>query len=98
MSVEKVTNDFTTQAMGGNLQGIINDLSFPSAQPGGMLVRRSGPVCKTCLLPADQHATPEAQTGFSPLTGVPGVHPSVDDGSTKNYSTRLAEFSQGSGR
>lgn len=75
--------------MGGHVvDDVISDLSFPRV-PGVQMMRRGGPVCETCLLPADQHVTPEAQDGFTPLTGIAGVHPSVDDGRARNAADEL---------
>lgn len=102
---EKVTNDFGTKAVGGDMSGIVADLSWPRAQqPGVTLVPRGGPVCETCQLPAQDHVTPAAQAGYQPLASVPGVHPSIDDGRAHSAADdlytdpRRGEFSKGQGR
>lgn len=83
-----VRNTFDTMGDKGVLQSVIGDLSFPRV-PGMQMMRRGGPVCSTCMLLPEDHQTPAAQAGYSPLTGVPGVHPSVDDGSAHNAADDL---------
>lgn len=46
--LEKVTNDFGVKAIGGDMSGVVGDLSFP--RTAGMMPR-GGPVCSTCYLP-----------------------------------------------
>ena len=59
---EKSSNSFP--AMGGDMSGVVGDLSFPRV-PGVQLMRR-GSVCRHCMLLPEDHQTPAAQAGYSP--------------------------------
>lgn len=69
---EVSTNRFP--AVGGDMSGVIADLSFVQV-PGMQMMARSGPVCETCMKPEADHSEPGT---FSPLAAVPGVHPLTD--------------------
>jgi hypothetical protein len=102
---EVVTTDFGTKAVGGDLSGVIGDLSFP-AQPGQQLIsKNTGDLCRTCLMPVENHMTsPASAVGYEPLGNqTPGVHIDVDTPSlTRNSADaykdpRRDEFRVGRG-
>ena len=91
---DRSTNQFA--AVGGDMSGVIGDLSFP-AQPGTELVPRGGPVCRHCYLPPSDHQSPSSQAGYEPLASIPGVHPDTDT-ALNSADSRYSEFHNSAAR